>query len=99
MLEIRILPIARSDLSHIWLFVAEDNIAAADRLMIGFQNRFNLLARNSELGEQRIIGNLPACRCFSLDSYVIYYRVIESELFILRVLHGARDQDATLTLD
>ncbi|EAQ82637.1 type II toxin-antitoxin system RelE/ParE family toxin [Blastopirellula marina] len=72
MLEIRVTSSARSDLSHIWLYLAEESLAAADRLMIGFQQRFERLARNSELGERRKIGEIGECRCFLMKRYAIY---------------------------
>jgi len=44
-------PLAREDLDQIWDYVAQDNPAAADRLIDGFQEKFSLLAGQPFLGE------------------------------------------------
>ena len=34
---------------------------------------------------------LPHLRSFPLGNYVIFYRLMENEIEIVRILHGARD--------
>lgn len=82
--------LASEDIDEIWLYIAVDNIEAADRLMVELEARFDLLARNPLLGTSRseIIGNL---RQFPHDSYNIFYFPIDNGIEVHRVLHGARD--------
>jgi toxin ParE1/3/4 len=82
--------LATKDIDDIWLYIAVDNIGAADRLMEELQARFNLLARNPLLGTARpeMIDRL---RQFPHNSYNIFYFPIDNGIEVHRVLHGARD--------
>lgn len=81
---------ARSDLDEIWLYIAEDNVDAADKFMRAVTSRFCLLASMPGMGIAR--EELAArLRSFPVGNYVIFYRRIEKGVEILRVLHGARD--------
>lgn len=82
--------LADEDIDEIWLYIALDNIDAADRLMAELQTRFDLLARNPLLGIARpeMIDNL---RQFPHNSYNIFYFPIDNGIEVHRVLHGARD--------
>lgn len=99
MLEVRLTSAARHDLGTIWSYVADKSVPAAERLLEGLGRRFELLARNPELGEIRKIGNRRESRWFSFQHYAIYYLATDDALIVLRVLHGARDQEATLIND
>ena len=84
---------ARSDLLQIWLYIAEDNPSAADRLLDSVDAKCDLLARLPEIGRERPeLG--PDLRGFPVGSYIIFYRVIDSGVEIVRVLSAARDLDA-----
>lgn len=82
--------LANKDIDEIWLYIAVDNIDAADRLMVELQARFDLLARNPLLGTERseMISDL---RQFPHNSYNIFYFPIDNGIEVHRVLHGARD--------
>lgn len=85
---------AQLDLDEIWLFIAEDNIEAADK----FHDL--LLSKLITLAEQPLIGRLrdelrPNVRGFPVGSYVIFYRDTPEHIEIIRVLHGARDTENT----
>ena len=85
---------AQLDLDEIWLFIAEDNIEAADK----FHDL--LLSKLITLAEQPLIGRLrdelrPNVRGFPVGSYVIFYRDTPEHIEIIRVLHGARDIENT----
>ena len=81
---------ARADLEEIWLFIAEDDLQAADR--------FNalLLSKIISLAKQPLIGRAredlrPGVRGFPVGNYVIFYRDTPAAVEIIRILHGARD--------
>jgi len=90
MKQFRVSAAARADLDELWLYIAPDNIEAADRLVSALVSRFPKLAAMPELGRQRT--ELAALiRSFPVGRYVIFYRPIKSGVEIIRVLHGARD--------
>ncbi|WP_146432698.1 type II toxin-antitoxin system RelE/ParE family toxin [Blastopirellula retiformator] len=99
MLEVRLTSAARHDLGTIWSYVADKSVSAAERLLEGAGRRFELLARNPELGEIRKTVNGLESRWFSFQQYAIYDQATDDGLIVLRVLHGARDQEATLIID
>jgi plasmid stabilization system protein ParE len=55
-----------------------------------------LLANQPELGERMATRRFGEVRRHGAGNYIIYYRLDEGDLQILRVLHAARDQDALL---
>jgi toxin ParE1/3/4 len=80
---------AETDLIDIWMYVAEQNVDAADRLIDAIGEVCNLLAREPLLGEV-FDRTRPSLRRFSHDNYVIYY-LTTMPITVVRVLHGARD--------
>jgi toxin ParE1/3/4 len=90
MSEFRISDTARSDLDEIWLYIAEDNIEAADRFIQQIVLRFPKLVARPDLGRRRE-ELLPRLRSYPVGRYVIFYRPFDNGVEIIRVLHGARD--------
>jgi toxin ParE1/3/4 len=84
---------ARQDLDEIWLYIAEDSPAAADRFLDTLYERLVLLAGQPLLGRLRP-ELAPNLRSFPVDNHVIFYRPIDHGIEVARVLHGARDIDA-----
>ncbi len=81
---------AEEDLIEIWLHIAADNPAAADRLLDRLGAAERRLVRHPELGPVRAdiaIG----MRFFVVGAYLLLYRQIEGGVEIVRVTHGARD--------
>jgi toxin ParE1/3/4 len=74
----------------IWLFIAEDNLTAADRQVAAILRTYQTLADFREMGEARN-DILDGLRRFAVGSYVIYYRLIDAGIEIVRVVSGARD--------
>jgi len=81
---------ARGDLDEIWFYIAGDNPENADKLIRSITSRFSILASMPEIGRLRE-ELAPRLRSFAVGNYVIFYRVIENGVEIVRVLHGARD--------
>ncbi|MGL3214041.1 type II toxin-antitoxin system RelE/ParE family toxin [Bradyrhizobium sp. BR 1433] len=83
-------PQAETDLEEIWLFIASDNIVAADRLLDRIGNGFQMLAENPQAGRHRpeLGRNI---RSFPVGNYVLFYEAFPNGVDIVRVLHGARD--------
>ena len=50
---VTISPRAQADLRGIWKYIAKRNLAAADRMMDRFREKFDMLARQPLIGEAR----------------------------------------------
>jgi toxin ParE1/3/4 len=70
-------------------YIAEDNPAAADRLVQKIFRATNLLAKNPAIGRP---GRVPGTRELIIPGtpYIVPYRVRANALEILRVFHAAR---------
>lgn len=87
---------ARFDVIDIAFAIAEDNLEAADRFAEAIAAAYDRLAETPGIGAARDFGNpkLKGMRMWlvpGFSNYLIFYTSSESELRILRVLHGARD--------
>jgi toxin ParE1/3/4 len=80
---------ARADLDDIWLHVALDNLAAADRLIDRIVARCQGLADHPHLGPARP-EIAPEARALVIGDYLALYRVDGASAEIVRVVHGAR---------
>jgi toxin ParE1/3/4 len=88
--KLRRTPSAELDLQEIWNYVADDNLDAADKLVLGLAETCALLARRPEIGRTRPdLG--PDLRSFTHRHYLILYRVTEDAVEIIRIVHGARN--------
>ena len=88
--RVRRTPLAAQDLEDIWFYVAQDDPAAADRLLDTFEEKIGLLAENPHIGPARpdIAEDL---RYSPVGSYLLLYRIVSGGVEIVRVVHGARD--------
>jgi toxin ParE1/3/4 len=84
---------ALNDVLEIAGFVAQDNAAAAFKLVDRIDSKLLLLAGNPELGEPRPeLGS--DLRCFVTGNYVIVSRPILDGIEVARIVHASRDIDA-----
>ena len=85
MLEIVRLPQAEDDLVAIWNYIADDNEAAADRLLDRIAGVALKLAAHPEAGRARpeLASGL---RSFVLGNYVLFYLHDSRRLTLVRVL-------------
>lgn len=87
---------AEQDLLDIWLYIATDNIDAADRVIDQIDAACRTLARSPGLGQSRPeLGQ--DVRSFPVRSYLVFYRKAPPTIQVLRVLHGARDIPAAFS--
>jgi toxin ParE1/3/4 len=86
-------PRARLDLLDIWEDVAESSLEAADRLLDAIAAQCDRLADFPGMGRRRD-ELAPSLRSFPIGNYVIFYRLIDDGIEVIRVLHGARDIDS-----
>ncbi len=78
-----------SQADDIWIYIAEDNLSAADRLLDEIYAKFSILANQPRLGPARP-DIAPELRHFPVGNYLILYREIAGGIEIVRVVHGAR---------
>lgn len=90
--KISITSLAESDLLDIWLYIAQDNIAAADSFLDEIGNKCTLLSESPHIGRER---EELACRLrsYPVGKHIIFYRPTEHGVEIIRVLSAARDID------
>jgi toxin ParE1/3/4 len=88
--SVRTRPEANTDLIEIGFYIAQDDRAAADRLVDSLTEKFEILAQHPEMG--RLRDDLaPSLRSFVTDSYIIFYQPTENGIEVVRVLHSSRD--------
>ena len=82
---------AENDLLDAWLYVAEDSVAAADRMLD------QIVAQASRLLNQPLMGRdrrelAPGIRSWpTATPYILFYFSHEQAIVVARVLHHARD--------
>jgi toxin ParE1/3/4 len=94
-MEVRHSALARADLIQIWVDIALDNQAAADRVYERLEARVKILERFPEAGMARP-DIAKEARVLVESPYLILYRLVSGGVQIVRVLHGARDIDDSL---
>jgi toxin ParE1/3/4 len=94
-------PIVIQDLIEQATYIAEDNLDVSDRFLMAAEDTFNFLGTMPAIG--RLSGFTPArladVRQYAIKGFkrfLIFYRVTDDGVDILRVLHGARDVEMLL---
>lgn len=93
MQKIRKSVLAENDLYEIWAFVARDNPLAAKELIDQIEEKFFLLAANPNLAPVKFADQ---GRILVHGKYLIAYRGNSDHIFIIRILHGARELEILL---
>ncbi|WP_207787819.1 type II toxin-antitoxin system RelE/ParE family toxin [Candidatus Thiosymbion oneisti] len=75
---------AEGDLIDIWVYIAQDNVSAADRLLDRIEEKFFVLAEQPRLGPRRP-DIAPELRYFPVGNYLILYREISAGVEIVRL--------------
>ena len=83
-------PRARKDFSDILDYIGETSPDSALDFVTRLQLMCDRLAEMPELGRKRD-DLLPGIRGFPVERYIIFYRILEGGVEIIRVVHGARD--------
>jgi len=93
-MAVRFTSSAEADLIELWLFVAEDNPAAADREVDSIYETATLIGTQPEIGRARP-ELADGLRSFpTKPPYIIFYLLDSDGVVIVRVLHHARDIDS-----
>ena len=82
---------AQTDLLEAWLFIAEENPDAADRVLDVIEREANILATQPLMGRARPeladgVRSWP-----TTTAYILYYVSATDGIAVVRILHHARD--------
>jgi toxin ParE1/3/4 len=86
-------PLALSDLSEIWDYIADDNEMRADAFVDFIDQKIQALVNQPNMGRSRD-ELAEGLRSFPVGRYIIFYRVVPAGIEIVRILHGSRDLNA-----
>jgi toxin ParE1/3/4 len=89
-------PAARKDFYECAEYFEERDASVADRFRESVRETVELLCGNSELGEcfrRDLTGTIRFRGILKFSNYLIFYRREDSNLQILRIIHGARDYE------
>ncbi len=87
---------AREDLIESYLFIGCDNSDAAERFLQAAEESCDALADMPESGhrwesEDQRLQDVRVWHVKGYENWLIFYRITENDVDILRVIHGARD--------
>ena len=91
--KIKILQIAREDIGEIYLYIAEGSPISALGVTNKIADKIDTLAELPYIGKIVPDNELAKqeYRMLIIDSYIAFYKVIDDEVVVYRVLHGMRD--------
>lgn len=89
------------DLIELATYIAEDNLDASDRFLAAAEETFKQLAKMPGIGKLCEFSNpnLAGFRQQSIKGfrkYLVFYRLTNTGVEIVRVIHGVRDIEAIL---
>lgn len=84
---------ARADLVEIYARIAAEDRRAATRYLARVRRVLHLVAGEPEMGRARDELD-DGLRSFPIERHVLFYRLRDGALIVVRVLHGSRDVDA-----
>lgn len=82
---------AQSDLLEAWLFIAEENLVAADRLLDQIDREVSTLLLQPLMGRARPELATGVRSWPSSTPYILFYVADNNGVTVVRVLHHARD--------
>ena len=80
---------AETDLEEILEYLSEYSTGAAERLAHNIDERCRVLSENPMLGRAREELGIGV-RSLVVDKYLLFYRIRDDSIRILRILHGSR---------
>lgn len=96
MLQLRVTPKAESDLIGIWVYTCDEwGVDQADKYLDELEDGMKQLIRHPSLGAD-YSHVFPGYRRLQIGHHAVFYKVLESELLMVRVLHEDMDAPARL---
>lgn len=84
---------ASKDLDEIFDYFASRNVEAGERFVIAFEQKCQNLMKFPKMGRSYSETD-PSLRGVPLDSYIIFYRLVENGVEIVRVVSGYRNLES-----
>ncbi len=94
MTTVRISAAAATDLDDIWLHIATDSPVNADRFLDRLVTTITGTLAVAPLAGRARDEFEAGLRSFPFEHYLVFYRVPEDAVEIVRIIHGARDLGA-----
>ncbi len=92
MLKLSVTPRAESDLTGIWLYTCEEwGVDQADKYLDQLEAGMQQLLNHPSLGAN-YAHVFPGYRRLQVEHHAVFYKILEPEVLIVRVLH--EDMDA-----
>lgn len=82
---------AQADLLEAWLFIAEENVNAADGVIDAIDKEAQILALQPLMGRLRPELSQEVRSWPTSTRYILFYLPTQDGISVLRVLHHARD--------
>ncbi|MDO8960400.1 MAG: type II toxin-antitoxin system RelE/ParE family toxin [Rhodocyclaceae bacterium] len=82
---------AQTDLLETWLYIAEENPAAADRMLDTIEREAKTLSTQPLMGRSRPDLAEEVRSWPTSTPYILFYLAGDEDITVLRVLHHARD--------
>lgn len=95
MAEYKLSPRAQRDLRDLWRNIAVHNERAADKLVMKFFDKFELVASQPHMGASRP-EIAEAARLIIVGNYLAIYEPASYGIEVIAVVHGMRDPDSWL---
>jgi len=91
--KVTVLQIAREDIGEIFFYIAVDSLKSALEMTDKITDKIDMLAELPHLGKIVPDNELAKqeYRMLIINNYIVFYKVIENEVVVYRVLHGMRD--------
>jgi toxin ParE1/3/4 len=83
-------PRAEEDLQEIWLYIAADNVDAADRVLDDLGRKLLNLAEHPQMGASRP-DIAPGLRLLPIGNYLVLYQIRDDTVDIVRIVRGGRN--------
>ena len=92
---LKISNLAKNDIANIWVYIAQQNVDSANKIIRSLMEIFILLEQNPKLGtsKSKILDNLYS---FPFKNYLVFYSVHLGNIKIHRVIHSSRNQKGIL---
>ncbi|SHN72949.1 type II toxin-antitoxin system RelE/ParE family toxin [Desulfitobacterium chlororespirans] len=91
--KVTLLQVARDDIGEIFIYIAADNPESALEISEKIIEKIDLLAEFPYAG--KIVPDSALAkqeyRMLTVSNYIIFYKVIDNEVIVYRILHGMRD--------
>jgi toxin ParE1/3/4 len=97
-MRVIVLSQAEEDISESALFIAEDTLDSALHFIESTKEAFEFLSRHPEVGSNHAFMSptLSGTKSWPISGFenrLVFYRIRNDEIVVIRVLHGARNID------